>query len=72
MGGAFDGIDADVVTLFFNVLRAIFLLYLGISIVKVIQAARQDEDWQNLARTPFIIVVAVVTADIITGMIVGA
>ncbi len=71
MGGAFDGIDADVVTLFFNVLRAIFLLYLGISIVKVIQAARQDEDWQNLARTPFIIVVAVVTADIITGMIVG-
>lgn len=72
MGGAFDGIDANVVTLFFNVLRAIFLLYLGISIVKVIQAARQDEDWQNLARTPFIIVVAVVTADIITGMIVGA
>lgn len=71
MGGAFDGIDADVVTLFFNVLRAIFLLYLGISIVKVIQAARQDEDWQNLARTPFIIVVAVVCADIITGMIVG-
>lgn len=71
MGGAFAGIDADVVALFFNVLRAIFLLYLGISIVKVIQAARQDEDWQNLARTPFIIVVAVVTADIITGMIVG-
>lgn len=71
MGGAFEGIDESVVELFFNVLRAIFLLYLGISIVKVVQAARQEEDWQNLARTPFIIVVAVVTADIITGMIVG-
>ncbi|NJO60329.1 MAG: hypothetical protein HC836_19270 [Richelia sp. RM2_1_2] len=71
MGGAFEGIDETVVELFFNVLRAIFLLYLGISIVKVVQAARQEEDWQNLARTPFIIVVAVVTADIITGMIVG-
>lgn len=71
MAGAFPGIDADVVTLFFNVLRAIFLLYLGISIVKVIQAARQDEDWQNLARTPFIIVVAVVSADLITTLITG-
>lgn len=71
MSGAFPGIDAAVVTLFFNVLRAIFLLYLGISIVKVIQAARQDEDWQNLARTPFIIVVAVVSADLITTLITG-
>lgn len=71
MAGAFPGIDPGVVTLFFNVLRAIFLLYLGISIVKVIQAARQDEDWQNLARTPFIIVVAVVAADLITTLITG-
>ena len=71
MEGAFAGIDADVVALFFNVLRAIFLLYLGISIVKVIDGARNNEDWQNLARTPFIIVVAVVAADIITTMIVG-
>ncbi|MEO0842061.1 MAG: hypothetical protein AAF063_24560 [Cyanobacteria bacterium J06643_5] len=71
MGGAFEGIDETVVELFFNVLRAMFLLYLGISMIRVIQAARQDEDWQNLARTPLIIVVAVVAADIITGMIVG-
>ncbi|MBU7587521.1 MAG: hypothetical protein KAF91_32650 [Nostoc sp. TH1S01] len=60
-----------VIVLFFNVLRGLFLLYLGISIVRVIQAARNDEDWQNLARTPLIIVLAVFVADLVTGLIVG-
>lgn len=71
MTGAFEGIPQEGVTLFFNVLRALFLLYLGISLVRIVNAARNDDDWQNLARTPLIIVVTVVVGDIITGFIVG-
>jgi hypothetical protein len=40
----FTGAD-EAITLSFNVLRGLFILYLGISLVRVIQAARQDEDW---------------------------
>jgi hypothetical protein len=60
-----------VVDLFFNVLRGLFLLYVGISLVRVVQAARNDEDWQSLARTPLIIVLAVFVGDLVTGLIIG-
>ncbi|HEY9802173.1 MAG TPA: hypothetical protein V6D25_17565 [Leptolyngbyaceae cyanobacterium] len=60
----------QVIDLFFNVLRGLFLLYVGISLVRIIQAARNDEDWQSLSRTPLIIVLAVFVGDIITGLIV--
>ncbi|MDF5730189.1 MAG: hypothetical protein PUP92_19770 [Rhizonema sp. PD38] len=59
------------IPLVFNVLRGLFLLYLGISLVKVIQAARQDEDWQNLARTPMIILIAMTMGDVLANLIVG-
>lgn len=62
---------AEVVPLIFNVLRGLFLLYLGISLVQVVQAARQDEDWKSLSRTPMIILIAVTVADILTGLIIG-
>ena len=39
--------------------------------MKVIQAARQDEDWQNLARTPMIILIAITMGDILASLIVG-
>ncbi|MBD2568799.1 hypothetical protein ACSQ6I_26835 [Anabaena sp. WFMT] len=71
MTGAFAGIPADAIILFFNVLRALFLLYLGISLVRIVNAARNDEDWQNLARTPLIISVTIVVGDILTGLITG-
>jgi len=38
----------------------------------VIQAARQDQDWQDLARTPLIIVIAVSLGDILATFITGA
>ncbi|MFN6568209.1 hypothetical protein [Dendronalium sp. ChiSLP03b] len=60
-----------VITLFFNVLRGLFLLYVGISLVRIIQAARNDEDWQSLARTPLIIVLAVLVGDLVTSLIIG-
>ncbi len=60
------------IPLVFNVLRGLFLIYLGISLVKVIQSARQDEDWQNLARTPMIILIAVTMGDILANLIIGS
>ncbi|MEO1561655.1 MAG: hypothetical protein AAFS12_19250 [Cyanobacteria bacterium J06632_19] len=70
MSGQFAGAD-EAIVLSFNVLRGLFILYLGISLVKVIQSARNDEDWQNLARTPMIILIAVTVGDILTNLIIG-
>jgi hypothetical protein len=61
----------EVIPLVFNVLRGLFILYLGISLVKVVQAARQDEDWQNLARTPLIILIAITMGDLLSQFIIG-
>ncbi len=70
MKGKFTGAD-KAIEIIFNVLRGLFLIYLGISLVKVVQAGRQDQDWQDLARTPLIIVIAVVLGDILATFIVG-
>ncbi|MGF2037493.1 MAG: hypothetical protein RMZ43_019605 [Nostoc sp. CmiVER01] len=71
-GNAGNGQTQAVITLFFNVLRGLFLLYVGISLVRIVQAARNDEDWQTLARTPLIIVLSVFVGDLVTGLIIGA
>lgn len=68
-GGGGGG--ADIYALVFNTLRAIFVLYLAISLVRVIAAARNDEDWQTLARTPLIILITVTLGDILAGLITG-
>ncbi len=59
------------VTLVFNVLRAIFLLYIAVSLIGVVNAVRKDEDWQSIARTPLLVVIAVVVADVLTGFVIG-
>ncbi|MTJ09728.1 MULTISPECIES: hypothetical protein [unclassified Anabaena] len=59
------------VSLIFNVLRAIYLLYIAISLIGVINAVRKDEDWQSIARIPLIVVVAVTIADVLTGFVIG-
>ncbi|MBW4642679.1 MAG: hypothetical protein KME52_30050 [Desmonostoc geniculatum HA4340-LM1] len=71
MTGAFTGISAEAIKLIFNVLRGLFLVYLGISLVRIVNAARNDEDWQNLARTPLIIAVTIVVGDILSGLVTG-
>lgn len=53
----------------FDIVRALFLLYVAIAIVNIIQAVRRDEDWATPARTPFIMVVAVFAADVLTALI---
>lgn len=59
------------VSLIFNILRALFLLYIAISLVGVINAVRKDEDWQSIARTPLLVVVAVTIADVLTRFVIG-
>ena len=65
------GEAGDAIPLVFNVLRGLFLLYVGISLVRVINSARNDEDWQTIARTPLIIIIAVTAGDILTTLITG-
>jgi len=71
-GNAASAVNTDVIALIFNVLRGLFVIYLGIALVRVIQAARNDDDWQQLARTPLIIVVAVTIGDVLASIITGA
>ncbi|MBD2344599.1 hypothetical protein [Anabaena subtropica] len=59
------------VSLIFNVLRGIFLLYIAVSLIGVINAVRKDEDWQSIARTPLLVVIAVTVADVLTGFVIG-
>ncbi|OKH14696.1 hypothetical protein FACHB389_35865, partial [Nostoc calcicola FACHB-389] len=64
-------VDDTAVSLIFNILRALFLLYIAISLVGVINAVRKDEDWQSIARTPLLVVVAVTIADVLTRFVIG-
>ena len=66
----FTGIEATT-TVVFGVIRAIFLIYIAVSLVRVIQAARNDDDWQQMARAPVIIVMAVILGDVLTELVVG-
>ena len=71
MQSNFGAATGDAIPLVFNVLRGLFLLYVGISLVRVINGARQEEDWQTIARTPLIIIIAVTAGDILTALITG-
>ncbi len=59
------------ISLVFNVLRAIYLLYIAGSLIGVINAVRKDEEWQSVAKTPLLVVLAVTIADVLTSYIVG-
>ncbi len=55
----------------FGVIRALFLVYIAVSLVRVVQSARNDDDWQQLARAPMIIVMAVVIGDVLASLVIG-
>jgi hypothetical protein len=59
------------ISLVFNVLRALYLLYVAVALIGVINAVRKDEDWQVVARTPLLVVIAVTIADVLTSFITG-
>ena len=56
-------LDKTISGLIFNTLRLVFVIYLGIALVKVVNSAREGDDWQTLARTPAIILLAVSLGD---------
>jgi hypothetical protein len=57
--------------LFFTVLRVIMILYILTSIIKILNAAREDEDWKALAKTPLIVVIALVIGDSLVALVTG-
>lgn len=67
-GGASAATTA--IPLVFGILRVIFILYLAIALVRVINAFRNDEDWQTAARIPMMVVLCIVLGDVLSTMIV--
>ncbi|BAZ03135.1 hypothetical protein NIES37_71480 (plasmid) [Tolypothrix tenuis PCC 7101] len=67
----FTGVNEDIIRYVFAVLRGLFLIYLGIGLIRVVQAARNDEDWQTIARTPIIVALTVVVGDLLAGLVTG-
>ncbi len=73
VGGAVGGggLNAGVVGLVMNTLRLLFVMYMLFGIVQVFQAVRQGEEWKDLARTPFFVVLAGTLGDVLVGAITG-
>ena len=55
----------------FNALRGIYILYIAVSLIGVINSVRQDEDWLATAKMPAIVVVSVTLSDILTDVIIS-
>ena len=60
----------ELVGLIVNVLRAIFVIYIGIAVVSVVQKIQQGDDWQTAARIPLVVVICVSMGDLLAGMII--
>jgi hypothetical protein len=57
------------VTAIFNVLRMFFLIYIAVSIVVLVKAARDGDDWQAAAKMPMMVLLGVFIADVLTTVI---
>lgn len=53
-----------------NVLRAVLLVWIALGIVRTVQAARNDEDWQTTARVPILATISIVVGDVITSLVI--
>jgi hypothetical protein len=71
VAGGGTAINAGVVSLVMNTLRLLFVMYMLFGIVQVFQAVRQGEEWKDLARTPFFVVLAGTLGDVLVGAITG-
>jgi hypothetical protein len=60
----------NIIGLLFTILRIVLLIYLGVSFVRIIGAAREDDDWKALARTPLLILVVLAVADFVSTLII--
>lgn len=64
------GSSATATGIVFATLRALYLLYIAVSLIGVVNSVRQDDDWQVAARLPILVVVVVTVADVLTELIV--
>ena len=55
----------------FNVLRAIYVIYLAVSLIGIFNSMRNDEDWMTAARTPMIVLMSITIGDLLAGLITG-
>jgi hypothetical protein len=62
---------SGVIGLVMNTLRLLFVMYVLFGIVQVFNAVRQGEEWKDLAKTPFFVVLAGTLGDVLVGAIVG-
>jgi hypothetical protein len=62
---------ANVIKLVMNTLRVLFVMYMLFGVVQVFQAVRQGEEWKDLARTPFFVLLAGTMGDVLIGVITG-
>jgi fumarate reductase subunit C len=70
-GGGGANTAGGVIALVMNTLRLLFVMYMLFGIVQVFQAVRQGEEWKDLARTPFFVVLAGTVGDVLVGAITG-
>lgn len=68
---SFPGIPPGVLPLIFNIVRALFILYLLFGLLQVINSVRQGEEWKDLAKTPFMVLLVGVLGDMLIGAITG-
>jgi hypothetical protein len=62
----------SIIGLVMNTLRLLFVMYVLFGIVQVFNAVRQGEEWKDLAKTPFFVVLAGTLGDVLVGAIVGS
>ncbi|MGG6297767.1 hypothetical protein ACQ4M4_25525 [Leptolyngbya sp. AN02str] len=70
-GSAMGAGGTAIVGIVMNTIRALFIIYLIFGLVSVINAARQGEEWKDLAKTPFMVLVCGVVGDVLVGAISG-
>lgn len=68
-GGA-AGITA-IIRLVMFALRLLLVVYLGVSLVKVVGAARENEDWKDMIKSPILILFCLIIGDQVSQLILG-
>jgi len=63
-------LSSTAIGIVFATLRALYILYIAVSLINVVNTVRQDDDWQVAARLPILVVVVVTVADVLTELIV--
>lgn len=59
------------IPLIFNALRGIFLIYVAIALIAVMNAFRQGEEWLTVAKSPAAVIVVVALGDVLSTIIIA-